>query len=203
MAIKLLWLSNKVLRPLCKASINCAHLTEASEKWSSSGKCGVQSFRPHYRLTQGTALQFHSLCHFCSAQGVPACRSLLGPGLCPAGVPRPSATPCWAWTWGGGSAQTQIPWRRWGSGSLTTAVHPAHPQHMCDFNGFHQKPPMHVLGAWFRGEHDSAALDSVILESFSNPNQFMILQRDLCFHYLMVRELKPGISNSPLERFKR
>lgn len=203
MAIKLLWLSNKVLRPLCKASINCAHLTEASEKWSSSGKCGVRPFRPHCRLTQGTALQLHSLCHFCSAHRSPSLQVPPRARAVPSRCPQTISHPLLGLDMGRRKCTKPDPLRRWGSGSLTTAVHPAHPQHMCDFNGFHQKPHMHVLGAWFRGEHGSAGLDSLILESFSNSNQFMILQRDLCFHYLMVRELKPGISNSPLERFKR
>lgn len=65
--------------------------------------------------------------------------------------------------------------------------------------GSMRNPTLHVLGAWFSAKYGSAGLDSLILESFSNPNEFMIPHRDLCFHYLMLRVLKPGISNSSLE----
>lgn len=141
-----------------------------------------------------------------------ACRSLLGLGLCPAGVPRPSAPPATPPPLAGAvlgeeelhrSPSIQKVRIRFSEGlhcTPSTAGHPAHPQHTWDFNGFHEKPhTTHVLGAWFRAKHGRAALDSLILERFSNPNEFMIPHRDPCFHYLMLRALKLGISNSPLE----
>lgn len=147
--------------------------------------------------------------------GVSACRSLPGRGCAQQVSPdhqhqprllQPLHHPLLGLYTGRRNRTNPHPLKKWGAGSLMGCTAPPaqlHILYILSTRGilmvFMRNHTLHISGTWFRGEHGSAGLDSLILESFSNPNEFMILHRDPCFHYLMLRAMKPGISNSPSE----
>lgn len=147
--------------------------------------------------------------------GVSACRSLLGWGCAQQVSPdhqhqpqllRPLHHPLLGLNMGRRNCANPHPFRRSGAGSLMGSTAPPAQLYILYVLStcgilmvFMRNHTLYILGTCFRGEHGSAGLDSLISESLSNLNEFRFLHRDPCFHYLMLRVLKPGISNSPLE----